>query len=365
MSLSRLRHGVAMLMVSSVALVGAGCGAGDKVEGSGGAPEITSSEEALPEALAGAPVKVALVRQLGSGDYFEQWLDGARAMAKALNIDLVVSDAQNRNDREASNFQQVMNRKDIKGIIVDHGLADTMNPLIDEAVGKGMPVVAVDVETDNEEVPSIQQSDVELGEMIAGEMAKALNGKGKVGYVYVAGYAPLDRRDRGWETVKKENPGLEQVAQFGKVSDSTASDTQQQAEAVLAANEDLDAVLAPYDEFAKGVVLAINQANRQKAVKVYGVDISTPDIGVMIAPDSPWVATAATDPFNGGAVAVRTMALKLAGETPPHELLIPPTLITQEFLREEGIKNMNQLREALPDLNTKDVSTAPWMPEIG
>ena len=91
---------------------------------------------------------------------------------------------------------------------------------------------------------------------------KGIGGKGEVGYVYVAGFAPLDRRNRGWNEVKKANPGIKQVAHFGKVSDSTASDTQEQANAAITANPDIKAVLAPYDEFAKGVVLALGQANK-------------------------------------------------------------------------------------------------------
>ena len=39
--------------------------------------------------------------------------------------------------------------------------------------------------------------------------------------------------------------------------------------------------------------------------RVYGADISTADIELMSAPDSPWVATGATDPNAIGAAVVR------------------------------------------------------------
>jgi simple sugar transport system substrate-binding protein len=317
----------------------------------------------LPPKLASGKVQIALVRQLGSGDFFQQWLTGAQKMAKLLKVKLLIYDARGKNEQMATDFQNAMNRG-VDAIIVDHGLAETMNPLVDKAVKKGIPVVAFDLATPNKKVTQTQQSDILLGTMIATKMATDLRGKGKVGYVYVAGFAPLDRRNTAWQRVKKKYPGLEQVAQFGKVSDSTASDVQSQAAAVLTANPDLNAILAPYDEFAKGAVLAINQAGKQKRVKVYGVDISTPDIGVMRQPGSPWVATAATDPANVGAVTVRAAVLKLLGTKLPRSILIRPALITQSFLVKNNIKTMADLRRKLKGLNTSDIASAPWMPKI-
>jgi simple sugar transport system substrate-binding protein len=177
----------------------------------------------------------------------------------------------------------------------------------------------------------------------------------------VAGFAPLDRRDRGWKTVKAANPRIDQVAQFGKVSDATADDTQQQAQAVIAGHPKLKAILAPYDEFAKGVVLALNQAKRT-GVSVYGVDISTPDIAVLTAPGSPWKATITTDPANVGRVAVRAIALKLNGDPIKRDILVHPTIITQAYLRDNGITTIDELRTKLPDLDTKDIASAGWIP---
>ena len=83
----------------------------------------------------------------------------------------------------------------------------TVNPLIDKAVEAGIPVVAFDVETENQEVVSIQQSDVDAGKRISEELVKGIGGKGDVGYVYVAGFAPLDRRNRGWKRGQEGQPG--------------------------------------------------------------------------------------------------------------------------------------------------------------
>src|SRR3954447_24358280 len=190
------------LLVAGIAACGDNPSSSGKSESS--APAAKKSE--LPAKFK-TPVKVALVRQLGSGDFFQQWLIGAREQAKALNIDLQVSDARNNNDQQATDLQRAIDQKPA-AIIVDHGLAPTVNPLIDKAVKAGIPVVAFDVETPNKQVVSIQQSDVDAGKRISEQLAKGIGGQGQVGYVYVAGFAPLARRNRGWKQVKSANPKI-------------------------------------------------------------------------------------------------------------------------------------------------------------
>ncbi|MBE2319019.1 sugar ABC transporter substrate-binding protein [Solirubrobacter sp. CPCC 204708] len=351
------------LVALAAVLMLAGCGDNTSSTASDegtATPAATEQAAQLPEKFQ-AGVEVALVRQLASGDFFQQWLLGAEEQAKALNIDLRISDARNNNDQHATDLQRAIDSKP-DAIIVDHGLATTVNPLIDDAVKAGIPVVVFDVENDNPEVVEIQQSDEEAGTRIGEELVKGIGGEGEVGYVYVPGFAPLDRRNRGWDEVKKANSAIKEVAQFGEVSDSTANDTQEQANAVITANPELKAVLAPYDEFAKGVVNALEAANKTD-VKVYGADISTPDIGVMTKEGSPWVATIATDPANVGRVAVRAAALKLNGDPIDTDVLVPPSLITQDFLRENSVKTLEDLRAKLPELNTQDTATADWIPK--
>ena len=67
-------------------------------------------------------------------------------------------------------------------------------------------------------------------------------------------------------------------------------------------------MFAPYDEFAKGVKIAVDEAGLSKDIKIYSADISTSDIAAMREPDSAWAATAATNPAVVGQVSVRALA---------------------------------------------------------
>ncbi len=82
---------------------------------------------------------------------------------------------------------------------------------------------------------------------------------------------------------------------------------------------DIDAVFATWDEFAKGATRAIQQAGRTE-IKVYGIDLSDEDLQMIQQPNSPWVATTATDPAEVGRVQVRFAYQKLQGKNAKHLL---------------------------------------------
>ena len=91
------------------------------------------------------------------------------------------------------------------------------------------------------------------------------------------------------------------------------------------------------------------------------MDISTADISVMIAENSPWVATATTDMTNFGRISLRVAAGEATGSYDGNNLEIPPLVITRDDLLEKGVENVDQLAEAFPGLATPGLAVAPWM----
>jgi simple sugar transport system substrate-binding protein len=320
----------------------------------------TAALAEVPPQFADGSVNIALVAQLSAGDYFEQWRAGAEAQAEELGITLDFLGADGDNDRHALNLQQAIDN-DADAIIVDHGFPETIQPVIGQAVEAGIPVVAFDVDPGEHEVVTLSQSDEEIAGTVLEVLGEDTGGEGEVIYVYVSGFAPLDRRDAVWQQFKQDNPGITEVAQIGVVSDNTAAQVAEQAKAALQANPDVTAIFAPYDEFAKGAVQAVQELGLEDQVRVYGADISNADIAVITAEGSPWVATSATDPSNVGAVAVRAAALLAAGEDVPQDIVVPPALITQQQLRDGNIQNISELIEVVPELNTPDLVPIPWL----
>jgi simple sugar transport system substrate-binding protein len=300
-----------------------------------------------------------MVRQSGAGDYFQQWGGGSERQAAAIGFEMQVYDAQADNALQATHMQTAID-SGVAGIIVDHGLADTMNPLITKALDKGIPVVVYDVETIDPRVIHTTQSDADMADKVLSVMAQDLGKGAKVGYVNALGIAPLDRRNVVWDEYVKSN---DWVVDFfvGKFTNAVATDNAVLADAALKANPDVVGIFAPYDELTKGTLVAVKNNGLTDKIKVYGIDISNADLELMNEPGSAWVATAATDPAGVGAAVVRAMALKLAGQLEGTDFQFPAALITQQFLKDNGITNMDALRVAMPDLAEASQMVADWI----
>lgn len=335
------------------------------------AEEAETDEGDVEEALGEVPapfdrddLKIAIVQNSGQGDYFQQYLNGTRQQAEALGMELDVYDAQGDNATQAVQLEQAIS-SGVDGIIVRHGFPDTLCPGVNDAIERGIPVVIYDVEIQQcaPDAVQTQQSDYEMASLVLDKMVEDIGSGNQVGYVNVLGIAPLDRRHEVWEEYKAEHD-WEELFHTGTYTNSTATDTAAMVDSALKSNTDVVAIYAPYDELTKGTLSALEQNPGLEDVLVYGADISTADIELMIADGSPWIATGATDPNAIGAVVVRTLALHMAGELDEMKVEFPPILITQDFLRENEIRNMEDLRAKEPALNIAEVSSADWLPSV-
>jgi len=306
-------------------------------------------------------VHIALIRQIVEGEFMQMYLSGAQRQADLMGIKLTVFGKNMDNQAQANFVYQAMNMG-VDAIIIDHGLTETLVKPAADAVAKGIPVVAFDVDLKNPEINQIAQDDLLLGRMSLEALVKDYNGKANVGYVYVAGILPLDKRDVSFTKIKAEFPGIKESARTGTFESPFSVKNAEQVKATLLANPEINAYFAPFDEFGKGVIMALEENNMTDKVKVYTADISTQDIQLMSKPGSPWAATAATNPAAIGAVSVRAAALKLAGAPLDHDIIIPPMLFTQEMIKKNGVKNMKDLRAKFPAFNSVDRATASWIP---
>ncbi|MHA3914088.1 substrate-binding domain-containing protein [Halovulum sp. GXIMD14793] len=306
-------------------------------------------------------VTIALVRYLSTGDFFQAYLSGVETQAEALGVELRVLDSRQDAALQADMVDQAISLG-VDGIIIQHGLTESMKDAAQRAVDAGIKVVAFDVNVENDAIPQIEQSDYMLGKLALEQAVKDNGTDFTAGYVYVPGIAPLDRRHVAWEEVKEANPDITEAAMFGTLDNPIANSVANQARAVLQANPNINVVFAPYDEFAKGVKIAVDEAGLTDDIDIYSADVSTADISAMREPGSAWVATVATNPAVVGEVSVRALALMLAGEDPGKQVVVPPTLITQDFLNEQDIKNMDDLGAKMPQFQHADVAMADWMP---
>jgi simple sugar transport system substrate-binding protein len=323
----------------------------------------SSATSTLPAPFNGKTVRIAVVRQLNTGDYYQAWIAGLSAQARALHIKLNIYNADGDNSKQALFLEEaVATHPD--AIIIGWGFGASLQPGLAAARQAGIPAVIYDADVPASDMDVVVTQDhAAMMTGILGDLSKDVDDKAaqKIIYAYVAGYHALDLRNQVWQKFLVEHPAIHVVATVGVVNSDTAEQTANQVQAALTAHPDVHTVIAPYDEFAKGATLAVEQMNLQKTVQVYGMDISTADIAMMVKPGSPWTVTATTDAGNMGAVTLRVAALKVAGQIDGDLVSVPPLVITQAELRDEHVLNMSQLAAKFPGLLTADVAKAPWM----
>ncbi|MCA1201630.1 sugar ABC transporter substrate-binding protein [Priestia flexa] len=298
--------------------------------------------------------KVALIAEFTTGTHAAQYISGATAAAKEQGIQLTVSDANNDQAKMAAYLDTAINQN-VDGIIIKHGRSETLEPGVKRAVAKGIPVVAFDVELDVDGVTTIDQDDYMLALQGLKQMMQDINGEGKIVYIFVGGFAPMEKRNTIYEAMLERYPDVEEVARFGNATSNTSLDTQTKMAAILKKypnKGDITAVWAPWDEFAKGATRAIKEAGRDE-IKVYGVDLSDEDLQMMQEENSPWKASAAVNPAAIGEKQVEFVLQRIAGQDIPRYYSFNPTLITQDDLPDAPI-NMDQVGEFVEAWNQKE-----------
>lgn len=311
-----------------------------------------------------ADKKVALIMQSNLGTFSSQYIAGVTEQVEAFGGEVTVFTAEGDLAKMASNVDAAINQK-FDAILIDHGTGEALNDGVTRAKEAGIAVVVFDATVKVEGVPVIEQGDQAMAKMTLEKLAEDFNGEANIVRIWVAGFAPMERRKEAYDAFIAENPGIKEVATFGSVTANTALDTQTQMEAILKQypNEgDIDAIWAPFNEFAKGAVRALEQAGRTD-IKVYGIDMSDEDLQVMQQENSPWVASAAVDPTDIGRIQVRYAYQLLNGDKVDELIRLNPVFVEQESLPEEQITT-NELSQYVDGWGASDQGYTDVLKEL-
>ena len=296
----------------------------------------SSKGEASEHPLTGK--KIALVMQQNLGTFSAQYIEGVKEQVEKFGGNVTVFTSEGDLSKMASNLDATVNQG-VDGILIDHGTKEALNQGVENAVAKGVPVVAFDAGVEVEGVTSLEQGDEKMAKMTLEKLALDSNGDANIVKIWVAGFAPMERRQIAYENFLRENSGIKEIATFGAATQNTALDTQSQMEAILKKypNEgEITAVWAAWDEFAKGAVRAIEQAGRTD-IKVYSIDMSDEDLQMIQNDNSPWVASAAVDPKDIGRIQVRYLYQKINGGNVEEKVVLEPVFVEASKLPAETV----------------------------
>ncbi|MCC6345198.1 MAG: substrate-binding domain-containing protein [Bryobacterales bacterium] len=210
---------------------------------------------------------------------------------------------------------------------------------VERAIAAGIPVSVFDSGLDIDDyVTFVATGNYGAGVTAARRLGGLLNGKGKVAHLmHKPGGQSTGDRERGFEdTMAKEFPAIRIVARQYGMADRARS--RAAAENILTAHPDLDGFFASAEANSIGAVQALQSRGLAGRIKLVAFDFS--EIHIAALKDGTISAMLIQDPVRIGYEAVKSLALKLSGQTPPKRIDLPARVIVKEDLDRPDVREL-------------------------
>ena len=260
----------------------------------------------------------AIVMHYSGNDWATAQIAGLKSEFARLGIKVVaVTDAEFKPEKQVSDIETVMALK--PDIIV----SIPTDPVATEAAFKkasaaGIKLVFMDnvpngMVGGKDYVSVVSADNKGNGVVSAHLMAKALNGKGKIGLIFHdADFFVTKQRYEGFKETLSQYPDIEVVAEKGIGGPDFAGDAQAAATALLTKYPDLDGIWGVWDVPAEGIMAAAREAGRLD-LKIATQDLGT-NVAIQLAKNELIVGLGAQRPYDQGIAEARLGALSKIGK---------------------------------------------------
>lgn len=261
--------------------------------------------------------------------FFVTLKDGAQKAAEELGITLIVYDAQDDPAKQASEIEDLIQKK-VDAILINPTDANAVVPSVLKANKAGIPVFTIDRSAAKGDVVCHIASDNVAGGKMAGEyLAKLLDYKGNVvELVGIPGTSAARDRGKGFNEVMKKYKDIKIVAR--QTADFNRAKGMQVFENILQAQPDVQGVFAHNDEMVLGAIAAAEAAGKKDIIFV-GFDAI--DDAVKAVKEGKLAATVAQQPAEMGKLGVENAVKFLKGEELPKFIPVPLKLVTKENVK--------------------------------
>jgi ribose transport system substrate-binding protein len=335
MSFRRL---VTCMMLAAVLALGVGACGGDDDDDSGGSD--TTAADTDTDTGGGSGETVTIAASVPPTDH--GWLgavskNAEEAAAQFDDVDFELVEAADA-DSQASQIETLINEKPDALVVLPHD-GEALTPVAEKAMEAGISVVNVDrlFSTPEAARATILGDNYGIGVQAATYLAEQLDCEGNVVEIQgLAGISVTEDRTKGFADTIKElcGNGIEIIAQQpGDYNPDTGLEVM---EAILQAEDDIDAVYTHDDDMAEGVVAAIQNAQREDEMILTGVGGSCNAFDA-ISEGGLYKSTYLYNPTMAGS-AVNMARLIALGEgfsdltepEVPSEVVVPPTEVTED-----------------------------------
>ncbi|QDG94474.1 substrate-binding domain-containing protein (plasmid) [Rhizobium sp. NIBRBAC000502774] len=179
----------------------------------------------------------------------------------------------------------------------------------------------------------------EMGKQAADALAKAIGGKGTVGYIFHdASYYVTNQRDQAFKTtIEKTYPDIKIVAEQG-ISDPARAE--EIANAMLLRYPDLSGIYVTWAEPAEGVLAALRGAGN-KTTRLVTLDVNEP-VALDMVKDGNVTAIVADKAYELGRAMAAAGLKSLLGQDVAPFVVAPALTITKENVAEGWKQSLNR-----------------------
>lgn len=253
------------------------------------------------------------VREI-TNDYNRGIISSAQEAFEANGDEMVVTDAQADFQKHNENIENLIN-SDIDALIIQLGDPQQIQPLVEKANEKGIPVVTAGI---GSYVPGtytdIGGDDALMTALATDALLSSIGYAGDIYVVWVPGAPLLETRKRVFEAICAT---YADVTVHELPSEHNPAKTQTQVEELLIANPDEGSIagfFATYDSMMTGAYEAIRRAGRGDDISVVGIDGDKVTFQMIFSEDSPFVATCVQDSRDIGSRCADVIYKALDGE---------------------------------------------------
>jgi ribose transport system substrate-binding protein len=327
--------------VAGLALIAAAC-SDDDDDGSAGAGDETEADAGGDSSETGETVTIAAsVPPTDHG-----WLGQIAAKAQEAadqwdDVEFRLVEAADA-DSQASQIQTLINEEPDALVVLPYD-GEQLTPVAEQAMEAGIPVINVDrlFASPDAARATILGDNYEIGVKAAEFLAEQLDCEGNVVEIQgIAGISVTTDRTQGFADTIEElcGNGINIVAQ--QPADFLPDMGLEVMEAILQANDDIDAVYTHDDDMAEGVVAAIENAGREDEMILTGAGGSCAAFD-RIESGGLYAATYLYSPtMAGSAVNMARLIAQGRGFSDlvepevPSQIVVPPTEVNQDTVED-------------------------------
>ncbi|MDX2137408.1 MAG: D-ribose ABC transporter substrate-binding protein [Chloroflexota bacterium] len=294
------------------------------VLGSGCQPAAVPTATPAPTEVVTRVIGVSLADL--ANPFFASLRDGALEAAERLGVELVIEDAAENAETQATQVQAMI-EQGVAALLINPVDSDAIVSTITAANEAGIPVFTIDRSANGGEVVAHIASDNIAGGRMAGQyLAETLNNSGSVVELKgIEGTSAARDRSAGFNEAIATYPDIEIIA--APIANFNRAEAETVFAELLADNPDIDGVFAHNDEMILGAIDAARTADRLDAIAFVGFDAIDDAIDAVEAGEL--LATVAQQPAEIGRLGVETAVRALSGETVDASIPVDLALITR------------------------------------